>query len=79
MFETALLRKHGKGFAGVDAGLIAETLLFYSNVHIVAHFGVLVDLLKTIGGDTLISLLENKFITFTYLRSDYGTVNVTQN
>jgi hypothetical protein len=79
MFETALLRKHGQGFNSIDVGLIAETLLFYSNIHLVAHFGILMELLRTIGGDTLLRLLENTFITFTYLRTDFGTFTSNQN
>jgi hypothetical protein len=79
VFETAVLRKHGQGFVSVDAGLIAETLLFYSNIHVVAHYGVLQDLLRTIGADTLLRLVEDKTITFTYLRTDYGTVTTNQN
>jgi hypothetical protein len=49
MFETTILRKHGLAFTSIDKGLIAETLLFYSNVHVIAHFGVLIDLLKASG------------------------------
>jgi hypothetical protein len=78
MFETAVLRKHGQGFVGIDAGLIAETLLFYSNIHIVAHYGVLQELLKSLGGDTLLRLIEDKHITFTYVRDDYGTATSIQ-
>ena len=78
MFETAILRKHGQAFTGVDPGLIAETLLFYSNVHIVAHFGVLVELLRTLGADTLLRLLDDRIVTFTYLRSDFGVATVDQ-
>ena len=79
VFHTAILRKHGPAFTGVDAGLLAETLLFYSNVHIVAHRGVLVDLLKTIGPEALIRLIEEKKISLTFLRTDFGTATNTHN
>jgi hypothetical protein len=71
MFETALLRKHGRGFSAVDAGLIAETMLFYSNVHIILQFSVLGELIKTIGAETLIRLVREKTVIVTYLRTDY--------
>jgi hypothetical protein len=78
MFETAVLRKHGHGLLAVDAGLIAETLLFYSKVHLVVHFGVLQELLKTLGGDTLLRLINDKHISVTYVRDDYGSVTNAQ-
>jgi hypothetical protein len=79
MFESSLLRKHGQGFTSIDAGLIAETLLFYGNVHIVGNFSILIDLLKTIGPTTLLRLIDDRIITFTYLRDDFATVTTTQN
>lgn len=79
MFETALSRKHGHAFTSIDKGLIAETLLFCSNVHIVVHFGVLIDLLKAVGSDTLLRLLDDRLVTLTYLRTDFGTVTVNRN
>jgi hypothetical protein len=74
MFETAILRKHGNAFTSIDKGLIAETLLFYSNVHVVAHFGVLIDLLRAFGADTLLRLIGDKIPTLTYLRTDFATL-----
>ena len=79
MFETAILRKHGQAFTSLDKGLIAETPLFYSNVHIVAHFGVLIRLLKAFGVDTLLRLLDDKRLTLTYLRRDFGTATINSN
>ena len=36
MFESVLIRRHVDGYHLVDAGTIAEALLFYDRVHVVA-------------------------------------------
>jgi hypothetical protein len=46
MFETALIRRHSEGPRIVDAGILAETLLFYDHVHVLADRGLLSDLLR---------------------------------
>jgi hypothetical protein len=78
MFESALMRKHGDGQQVVDPGLIAETLLFYANVHIVADHGTLVELLKTLGPENLLELLQAKAATITFVRSTFGTFTNSQ-
>jgi hypothetical protein len=48
MFESIIVRRHAHGQQVVDQGLLAETLLFYNNVHVVA----VIQLAQTIGQGT---------------------------
>jgi hypothetical protein len=52
MFESIIVRRHAHGQQVVDQGLLAETLLFYNNVHVVADRGILIQLAQTIGQGT---------------------------
>jgi hypothetical protein len=78
MFESALIRKHTEGQLSVDAGIIAETLLFYDNVHVLADNGVLADLVRVIGPDSLITLLDRKALSLSFIRDILGVYNNTQ-
>jgi len=69
MFQSALIRRHSSADTLVDAGVIAETLLFYQNVHVVADRGLLTGILRAIGPDNLATLLRDKRITLSYSRS----------
>jgi hypothetical protein len=79
MFESALIRKHTEGQLSVDAGIIAETLLFYENVHVLADNGVLCDLIRVIGPDSLINLLDCHALSLSFIRDILGVLNNTQN
>jgi hypothetical protein len=79
MFESALIRKHTEGQLSVDAGIIAETLLFYENVHVLADNGVFADLIRVIGPDNLINLLDRKALSLSFTRDVLGVYNNTQN
>src|SRR5579863_265526 len=78
MFESAVIRKHVEGPQSVDAGLIAETLLFYNNVHILADRGVVSDLLKVVGPDNLLRMLDMGAVSLTYLRAIDGVYTDNQ-
>jgi hypothetical protein len=56
----------------VDQGLLAETLLFYNNVHVVADRGILVQ-------ENLIRLLRQKYISLTYIVENLGTMTNNEN
>jgi hypothetical protein len=77
MFESALIRKHTEGQLSVDAGIIAETLLFYDNVHVLADNGVLADLIRVIGPDSLITLLDRKALSLSFIIDILGVYNNT--
>jgi hypothetical protein len=68
MFESILIRRHLDGPKSVDAGIIAETLLFYEHVHIVADESLLSDLVRVIGPYNLLKMLDLNIISLTYIR-----------
>ena len=70
MFESVLIRRHVEGERLVDAGTIAEALLFYEHVHVVADRSLLVDLLRVIGSDNLLQMLEANILSLTYVREN---------
>ena len=74
MFESILLRRHVDGPKSVDAGTIAETLLFYEHVHVVADQGLFPDLLRVIGPHTLLKMLDMNIISLTYIREMLGVL-----
>lgn len=76
MFQSALVRRHLDGPKSFDSGQLAETLLFYSSVHILADRGLLADLITGVGEnnliellDQIIELLDQKTISLTYSRA----------
>ena len=79
MFQSALIRRHAGGGKLVDAGTIAETLLFYQGVHIVADKGLLTDLLREICPDSLVRMLTDGSITMTYSWSIPAVLTNTEN
>ncbi len=68
MFDSIVVRRHGDGQQLIDVGLVAETLLFYDHIHIVADDALLRDLLLIIGPQTLVRLIKEKILTVTFTR-----------
>ena len=58
--------------------MIAEALLFYEHVHIVADESLLTDLLRVIGPHNLLRMLELNIISLTYVREMLGVITNTQ-
>lgn len=73
MFENIVVRHIKAGDDVISPGKLAEVLLFYDNVHLLLEHGSLVGLLNSIGPDRLNSLLENGFLTASYLKQSFGT------
>ena len=73
MFESIIIRKLPNQDEGIDAGLLAEALLFYNSVHLLLDHGSLVRLLKTIGPDAILHLIEGGYMKATYFRNSFGT------
>ena len=55
--------------------MIAETLLFYEHVHVVADENLLLDLLRFIGVPTILKMLDLNIISLTYIRETLGVVS----
>jgi hypothetical protein len=79
VFQSALIRSHKSGPNSTDAGTIAETLLFYNRVHVVADRGLLADLVSSIGLQNLLTLLADRRLSITYSRSVPAVFSQTTN
>jgi hypothetical protein len=55
--------------------VLAETLLFYNSVHIVADRGLLHDLIVSIGANDLIDLLDEKLLTISFSRTSTAVID----
>jgi hypothetical protein len=77
MFESVLIRRHVDGYHLVDAGTIAEALLFYDRVHVVADSPLFTEILRVIGSQNLLRLLQMNRISITYIRASIGVLTNT--
>jgi hypothetical protein len=79
MFENLLVRKTDRVSGHLDAGALAEALLFYQNVHLIIGAQTLGSLLNQISSSTFLQLLQEKRITATLQRDDFAVVTNTKN
>jgi hypothetical protein len=79
MLELAVLRRTGVDHELVDIGLLAETLLFYERVHLVLDSATLAYLLRTIGPDLLLDVLDRDGVSASFLSENLGTITNTNN
>ncbi|MDQ4121569.1 MAG: hypothetical protein M3209_09000 [Acidobacteriota bacterium] len=77
MFESVCI--HLKNRAGnenletaVDFGFLAEAMLFYQNVHIIADSGFLKLIVQKFQPDVLLDFLEAGFLSISYLENNTG-------
>ena len=68
MFEAICIARQTQDGAGltIDAGLLAEALVFYQKVTVVGHAEVLRQLIRICGPDTLITLVGEGHLAFAY-------------
>ena len=79
MFESILIRGASGIQTPTDAGLLAEALLFYKKTIVAASRGDLIALLKAVGPDDFIGLLEDGHISVTFYQDILGTYTTTTN
>ena len=73
MFESICVRRQHPIFpTPLDAGLLAELLLFYERVRVVADRGMLVDLLRKCGPDEVVELVTSGRLSVSYLPNGLG-------
>lgn len=72
MFDHIVLRQAENG-QPISAGQIAEALLYYQKVHIFFDHSTLVNLIKQIGIDHILSLLRRSEVTAVYCEEMLGT------
>lgn len=72
MFEHVVLRRAERGDP-ISAGEIVEALLYYQRVHLVIDRSTLFSLLKQVGPDQLLTLLQRSDISAVYCEEMLGT------
>lgn len=77
MFESVVIRRPLIVEKYVDPGLLAEVLLFYQNVHLILDHGSLISLVRAIGVDNFLSLIEQGHMRASFLRQSLGTQTST--
>lgn len=75
MFEKTVLRRSGDA-ESVTPGAIAEAMLFYQNVHLILDRGTFTTLLKTLGIEPLLSLMQRPGFSAAYCEEDMITHSV---
>jgi hypothetical protein len=73
MFEAICIKRQSD-FTGtpIDLGFLAEALLFYRRVHLVASADIFKFLVRTCGADVLLELLRSGMLEMTYLENGLG-------
>jgi len=68
VFESICVTRQTQDGPGpvVDAGLLAEAMVFYQKVSVIGEQAVLADLVAACGPDTLVTLLEDGHLTLLY-------------
>jgi hypothetical protein len=81
MFESIIIRKKRNPSANkpIDLGFLAEALIFYQSVKIIADKAILKQLIHECGHETLLELIENEYLTIEYLDNALGIQTHNQN
>lgn len=66
MFNSIIVRKSLPGVSNVDIGLMAECLIFYEKVYVIADMSMLRSIVEQIGVDTLEELINQKHIILSF-------------
>jgi len=79
MFESICIRAHETGVNSnkIDIGKLGEALIFYQKIHVIANRGILEQLIESCGPELIIELVENEFLSITYLNN--ALIIITQN
>lgn len=73
MFNSIIIRKSLPGSADVDIGLMAECLLFYEKVHVIADMSMLRKIVEHLGLDVLEALINHGHIILSFSPFTTGT------
>lgn len=68
MFSSISIQQYG----GVDFGVLAEALIFYQNVQVVANTRVLEDFVRILTPEVFLELLESDYLKVIYLSNYLG-------
>ncbi|MCC6812261.1 MAG: hypothetical protein IT381_32870 [Deltaproteobacteria bacterium] len=67
-----LIVSHHNASGELDLGLLAEQLLYYGQVHVLAGPGQLTSLIDKLGGDLVLALLKSPWIVFHYYEDTFA-------
>lgn len=73
MFESIIVRKTKPGLSHPDIGLLAECMLFYSNVHLIADISMIQSLVQKIGLELFEKIISEGYIQFSFSVRGTGT------
>jgi hypothetical protein len=77
MFESILVRPNIQFGVDADIGLLAEALLFYKRTVVPANRGYLASLIRSVGLDDLLGLIEDDHIDLAIVEDDFVTITNT--
>jgi len=66
MFDSICIRIQAQADSTIDPGFLAESMLFYSDVLVIASQGILVQLARTCGPEVLIELIQRGHLRLAY-------------
>lgn len=77
MFDSVCITRQSQIGAPIDLGFLAEAMIFYRNVHVVADRGMLTYLLHTCGPDSLKAAVSEGFLKLSFLENMLGVQTIS--
>ena len=77
MFDSICIRRQNLLGPPIDLGFLAEAMIFYKEVHVVADPGMLTYLVRTLGPDSLKAALSDGLLKVSFLESLLGVQTIT--
>ena len=78
MFGDICIRRMQRTGTPIDLGFLAEAMVFYRKVHVVADSALLSYLFRVCGPDSLIAAVEHGFLRLSYLENNLAVSTVNQ-
>src|ERR1700677_3833847 len=78
MFDSICIRRQNLLGPPVDLGFLAEAMIFYRQVHLVADRSMLSYLLRTCGPDAMKAAVSEGLLTISFLENMLGVQTVTE-
>jgi hypothetical protein len=83
MFEGICINRQDPFGMGIDVGFLAEALVFYQRVHVVADAGMFKSMIRICGYEVIIEMMEMGILTIDFLENvpvvsqdyDFGLVS----
>jgi hypothetical protein len=66
MFNTICIRNQSQTESSIDLGFLAEAILFYPDVQVIATKGIIEQLARACGPEVLLEFLQRRYLTISY-------------